>query len=118
MRPPRQPDVDALVSFLPTEQGGRHTGAISGYRPCHLVLPDYLTSGHHEYKGKAVVMPGESAETQIWFHSPEHYPHSIAEGDDIRIQEGSRIVGYAKILRIYNALLERIEEQDASSNGR
>ena len=115
MRPPRPPDVDALVSFLPTERGGRHTGALSGYRPCHLVRPDYLTSGHHEYKDKAVVMPGESAETEIWFLTPEHYPHCMAEGDDIRIQEGSRLVGHAKILKIHNALLERIEDAEQAA---
>lgn len=114
MRPPRQPDVEALVSFLPSEQGGRRNGALSGYRPCHLVRPDYLTSGQHEYKSKAVVMPGESAETEIWFLAPEQYPHCLAVGDDIRIQEGSRLVGHAKILKIYNTLLTRIEVQNKS----
>lgn len=107
MRPSRQPDVDALVTFLPTEQGGRHTGAISGYRPCHLVQADYLSSGHHEYRDRDVVMPGESAEAEIWFLSPEHYPHCLRVGDVIRIQEGSRLVGHAEIKQIHNALLQK-----------
>lgn len=107
MRPPRHPDVEAIVTFLTTEEGGRHTGARSGYRPCHLVRPDYLTSGQDEYKDKEIVMPGESVMAEIWFITPEVYPHCMTVGDNIRVQEGSRLVGHAKIQRIMNPLLEK-----------
>ena len=105
MRPPRQPDIEAEVTFLPTAEGGRSTPALSGYRPNHLVLPDYLTSGHHEYKDKERVLPGESAITEIWFLSPEQYPKSMRVGKIIRVQEGSRLVGHAKVLNVYNEAL-------------
>lgn len=81
--------------------------AFSGYRPNHLVLPDYLTSGHHEYKDKEAVLPGESAVTEIWFLAPDQYPQSMYEGKEIRIQEGSRLVGHAKVLRVLNEILKR-----------
>ncbi len=105
MRPPRQPDIEAEVTFLFTAAGGRSKPAFSGYRPSHLVLPDYLTSGHHEYKTKAEVFPGESAIADIWFLSPDQYPHSMQVGMVIRVQEGSRLVGHAKVLKIYNEVL-------------
>ena len=105
MRPPRQPDIEAEVTFLSTADGGRSTPARSGYRPNHLVLPDYLTSGHHEYMGKEEVLPGEAAITEIWFLSPEQYPRSMHVGKVIRVQEGSRLIGHAKVLKIYNKAL-------------
>jgi elongation factor Tu len=105
MRPARQPDIEAEVTFIPTAEGGRSTAAKSGYRPIHLVLPDYLTSGQHEYKDKEQVLPGESAITEIWFLAPEQYPKSMHIGKVIKVQEGSRLVGHAKVLRIYNEVL-------------
>jgi elongation factor Tu len=106
MRPPRQPDIEAEVSFLASAEGGRSTPAFSGYRPNHLVLPEYLTSGQHEYKDKDRVLPGESAVTDIWFLTPDQYPRSMQVGTVIRVQEGSRLVGHARVLKIYNKVLE------------
>jgi len=106
MRPPRQPDIEAQVTFLATDDGGRSTPALSGYRPNHLVLPDYLTSGHHEYKDKDQVLPGESAIADIWFLAPDQYPHSMQMGAVINVQEGSRLVGHAKVVKTYNKVLQ------------
>jgi translation elongation factor EF-Tu-like GTPase len=106
MKPPRQPDIEAEVTFLATAEGGRSTCAVSGYRPNHLVLPNYLTSGHHEYKDKDQFQPGESAVTDIWFLAPEQYPKSMRVGKVIRVQEGGRLVGHAKVLRVYNQVLQ------------
>ena len=107
MRPSKDPDVEATVELIPTDQGGRKTAALSGYRPYHLVKPDYLTSGHHEYKEVDELHPGESAETEIWFITPHAYPHTLSESDVINIQEGSRVVGYATIRRVLNPKLQR-----------
>ncbi len=94
------------MTFLATADGGRSTPAKAGYRPNHLVLPDYLTSGHHEYKTKDEVLPGESAITDIWFLAPDQYPKSMHIGKIIQVQEGSRLVGHAKVLKIYNEVLQ------------
>jgi translation elongation factor EF-Tu-like GTPase len=105
MRPPQEPDIEAEVSFLPTSDGGRSTPARSGYRPIHLVLPDYLTSGHHEYKDKKEVLPGESAIAEIWFLSPDQYSKCMHVGTILPVQEGSRLIGHAKVLKIFNDVL-------------
>ena len=71
------------------------------------MLPEYLTTGHHEYKQKDMVLPGESAETDIWFLTPEAYPQSLVAGQVIKVQEGSRLVGHAKILKVLNPILQK-----------
>jgi elongation factor Tu len=106
-KPPRQPDIEAEVSFISTAEGGRSTPALSGYQPIHQVLPDYLPSGRHWYKDKEQVLPGESAVAEIWFLTPDQYPKSLHVGKIIRIQEGSRLVGHAKVLKIFNGILQK-----------
>lgn len=79
-----------------------------GYRPAHLVQKDYLTSGTHKYYDVDVIEFGESALGSITFMTPEAYPHCLWEGKKITIQEGSKVVGYAIVVKIFNELL-RIE---------
>jgi translation elongation factor EF-Tu-like GTPase len=103
----RQPDIEAEVTFLSTEKGGRSKAAFSGYRPNHAVKDDYLTSGEHTYLDCNEVLPGCTARALIKFITPEAYPHSLWVGRIITVQEGGRIVGHAKITKVLNPLLER-----------
>jgi translation elongation factor EF-Tu-like GTPase len=103
----RAPDIEAEVTYLPTSSGGRTNPVYSGYRPNHLIRDDYLTSGYHEYLDKEEVAPGERARAHIWFITPEVYPHTMWIGKEIRVQEASRLVGYAKVIRVFNKTLER-----------
>ena len=96
------PDIEAVVTFLPTESGGRQGPARSGYRPVHAVLPDYLTSGEHRYLDREWVGPGETARAYIKFIAPEHYPRSLWPGKVISVQEGARVIGRAEIVRVLN----------------
>ena len=105
IRQHREPDIEARVNYISTALGGRAGPVFSGYRPNHLVKPDYLTSGHHEYLDTSQVNPGESAIAHIWFLSPEAYPHSLTVGQSINVQEGNRLVGYAIVTKIFNPLL-------------
>jgi translation elongation factor EF-Tu-like GTPase len=100
------PDVEAEITMLPAEEGGRSGPSFSGYRPQHKVRDDYLTSGIHQYFDCAYVLPGHTVHGTIAFMTPEAYPHCLWVGRVIDIQEGSRVVGRARITRIMNALLE------------
>ncbi len=104
-------DVQAEISFVQTEKGGRQGPALSGYRPAHKVRDDYLTTGLHNYIDKVIVWPGDTVLTDIKFLSPEHYPSCLWVGKNINVQEGNKIVGYAKITRIYNKILEASSQQ-------
>lgn len=101
------PDCLAQIRLLTTEEGGRQTPAASGYRPNHAVRDDYLTTGVHDYLDADKLEPGESALAHIVFASPEHYPRCLWSGKLVRIQEGGRLVGFAKIIDVYNPLLDR-----------
>ncbi len=103
----REPDIEAEVTFLPTEEGGRHTSAYSGYRPAHLVKDNYLTTGVQHYIGQEELKPGESCLAKIWFIAPEEYPHTIWVGKVIQFQEGAIIIGHAKVTKVYNDVLLR-----------
>ncbi|HOM02004.1 MAG TPA: hypothetical protein PLH43_04160 [Acetivibrio sp.] len=102
----RTPDIEAVISFLKTEDGGRSRPCTSGYRPAHLIKDDYLTTGTHNYFGKDEVLPGETVTGTITFITPEAYPQSLWEGKVINIQEGSMIIGYAKVTKVMNELLK------------
>jgi elongation factor Tu len=103
----RDPDVEAEITFLSTIEGGRRFPVYSGYRPAHRVLPDYLTTGTHQYISRTQVLPGETVTALITFISPEHYPHCLSVDQVIDVQEGGRLVGRARILRVLNAELQR-----------
>ena len=104
-RPPKPPDVEATITFLRTEDGGKTRAVRSGYRPDHLVMDGFLTAGHHEYIDVEPVEPGQTAKAQIWFIAPDQYPHAMWEGRMVQVQEGSHVVGHAKITKVLNALL-------------
>ena len=96
------PDVEVIFEFNNT----RKSPANDGYRPAHLVVDDYLTTGIHHYYGVESVPPNGTAKGTITFISPEFYPHCLWIGKKIAIQEGLRIVGYATITNIYNPVLK------------
>jgi len=101
------PHLEADVTFLSTEEGGRQGPVFSGYRPAHLVKDDYLTTGQHEYIDKEKVEPGETAKAEIFLISPEVYPHCLWVGKELALHEGAHLVGYAKVTKIMNKLLEK-----------
>ncbi len=106
-----KPDIEAEITFLSTEQGGKTRSVLTGYRPNHLIKPDYLTSGEHTYIDVQEVQPGQTARAYIKFIAPEEYPHILYVGKVINVQEGSHLVGHAKVLKIFNKTLEINSEQ-------
>ena len=98
----RTADVEAVFEF----NGARRGPAFDGYRPAHLITDNYLTTGIHHYYQTNAVSPNGTANGTITFLTPEAYPHCLWIGKKIKIQEGDRVVGYAVITKIFNALLE------------
>lgn len=97
----REPDVEVFFEF----NGARSKPAFTGYRPAHLVTDSYLTSGLHRYYDTEAVPADGTAKGTITFITPEAYPHCLWVGKKISIQEGSRVVGCATVLKIFNPLL-------------
>ena len=72
------------------------------YRPHHKVREDYLTTGIHHYFDCAEALPGQTVRGTITFITPEVYPYCLWVGRVVDIQEGSRVIGRARITRIMN----------------
>ena len=49
----RFPDIEVIFEF----NGTRKNPANDGYRPTHLVMDDYLTTGIHHYYGVESIHP-------------------------------------------------------------
>lgn len=95
------PDVEVFFEF----NGTRKNAVANGYRPAHLVVDNYLTTGIHHYYDTELIPPNGKAKGTITFITPEEYPHCLWIGKKISIQEGMRVVGYATVLKIYNPIL-------------
>ena len=103
----RPPDIEAEISFLPTEQGGRRSPAQSGYRPNHnFGLPGTLNDAAHEYIGCECAAPGQIVKAHMWFLVPEYQRGRLYQGLSFTVQEGSRIVGNGVITKVLNPVLQ------------
>ncbi|MGN0569216.1 MAG: hypothetical protein ACI4N4_01775 [Candidatus Fimenecus sp.] len=98
-----QPDVEVIFTF----NNVRNHPAYDGYRPAHLIMDGYLATGVHHYYDVDEVAPNGVTKGTITFLTPKDYPHCLWVGKRISIQEGEKIVGYAKIVKIFNPILER-----------
>ena len=104
----RPPDIEAEITLLPTIEGGRHTVALSGYRPTHdFDLSGMLNDAVHEYIGCDSIAPEASAKANMWFLAPDHQVERLYPGFKFTVQEGSRIVGYGVITKVFNEVLRR-----------
>ena len=97
----RGPDVEAEITFLTTEEGGRKSFILSGYRPQFF----YGGEDHvaiQEFLGKERVYPGESVTVHVYLLHPELLYRSMNQGDSFSLREGMRVVAKGRITRILN----------------
>ena len=95
------PDVEVIFQF----NGSRVHPIYDGFRPMHLIMDNYLTSGIHHYYDRVCIAPDASVSGTISFRTPEAYPHSCWPGKKILIQEGEKIIGFAIVSAVLNPLL-------------
>lgn len=94
-------DVEVLFHFVDDKK--KHI--YEGYRPAHMIKEGYLTTGMHHYydlNKDLDVLKGEIA-----FLCPEDYPECLWLGKKIEMYEGSKMVGYATVVRIINPILQK-----------
>lgn len=94
-------DVEALFRFIDF----RKNNVYQGYRPAHMVKEGYLTTGVHSYYN----LDNDLNELRgtITFISPEAHPACLWIGKEIEMYEGSKLIGYATIVKIFNPILEK-----------
>ncbi len=102
-------DFIAKLQYLTTEQGGRKTPAINGYRPqLKFDFTEMQTSGQQTFIGKETVFSGDTVEAKIKMLSPDYFAGCLKEGMEFEFREGSRIIGTGEIKYIVNDKLLKI----------
>ncbi|MEM6783913.1 MAG: elongation factor Tu [Bacteroidota bacterium] len=107
-RPPRAPDIEAVITAIATEDGGRQQAARSGYRPSHNFgrSDGLLNDAMHEYPDAGSLLPGRTTRVCLWLLAPDLNEGRLYEGMPFTVQEGRRIVGYGVVTRVCTATLE------------
>lgn len=101
------PDFIAILNYRTTENGGRKTGSISGYRPdIKFHFDKMLTCGVQTFIGQEKVFPGESVKAEIKINAVEYFKGKLHENLEFDFREGSTIIGTGKIIEIINLNLK------------
>jgi elongation factor Tu len=86
-------DIEAEIYFLTTEEGGRNTPAISGYRPQFY---------YDEHYNVPEVYPGQTVTARLTFLSPQFHLEKLYIGKEFLIREGQKTVAKGRIIKILN----------------
>ena len=96
--------VKARLKLKSTEEGGRHSGFISGYRPNHVfeygeddqLLQTYI--GDIIFDGSPTIEPGEEREVTVRFLMHQPIEKYLDNGRIWWIHEGLRQIGQAEMI--------------------
>ena len=95
--------IQARVTLVPTDAGGRSTGIANGYR-CNCRVPghsegEFFDATFH-IQGAAVLEPGATLDVRIQPHHPDDW-RSIEVGSVIEMCEGPRLIGRAIVTSLF-----------------
>lgn len=96
--------IKAKLKLKPTEEGGRQTGIISGYRPNHVfeyndegqLLQTFI--GEIIFDRESTIEPGEEREVTVRFLMNQPIEKYLDKGHIWWIHEGQRQIGQAEII--------------------
>ena len=99
--------VRARIRLVDTEEGGRKTPFISGYRPNFVFNSSHNRDGRITLPDREQMAPGEHSDVliQILIHSRNPYPYPPGEQDLFFIREGPVTVGEG----IIQQLIDEVE---------
>ena len=93
------PDIEAEITFVSYEAGGRNTLARTRYSPqFHYRGDDWAAV--HEYPDVESAAPGDTVRTLLRFLYPEAHVEHIRVGTEFDIREGTRVVGHGRVTRV------------------
>jgi translation elongation factor EF-Tu-like GTPase len=91
--------IEAELTLLPTENGGRKGYAASGYR-AQFSYAGVDSDAAFYFIGKDRLQPGETTKAQVIFGSPDLHDGQVFPGMVFLAREGNRVIGYGRVLRI------------------
>jgi len=98
---PATADIEAEITLIATEKGGRKFPVTSGFRPqFHYHEQDW--DSYLEYPDEEWIYPGQTARALLWFLSPASHVDHFIPGMKFQLREGPRLIGYGHITKIIN----------------
>lgn len=99
MKSPECKDIEAKITFLTIEEGGRQGTALSGYRG------QFYYDGHdwdamQNYIDVNEVYPGQTVKAHLCFASPQYHVGKLYIGKEFLIREGQRVVARGEVTKI------------------
>ena len=91
-------DVEVLVTFLPTEHGGRSSGVVSGYRP-QFYYRNHDWDAEYAFDEELVPL-GRQVRAYLAFLSPQEHDGHLAPGVAFLVREGQKVVGYGVVTEL------------------
>lgn len=96
--------IKAILTMKKTEEGGRKTGFISGYRPNHVfeynesgqLLQTYI--GDIVFEGQPTIEPGETKAVTVRFLINQPIEKYLNKGRKWWIHEAAKVIGEATIM--------------------
>ena len=92
-------DIEAEITFVSANQGGRSTPAFSGYRP-QFYYDDHDWDADQEYPDVESVLPGQTVRALLRFASPDAHVGRVHPGMEFQVREGARIVARGRVTKI------------------
>ena len=114
---PKPPDIEAEITFLTPEEGGRKVPAFSGYRP-QFCYDGHDWDARQDYVGVSEVYPGQTVTAELTFANPHYQFGKLYPGKEFLIREGPTVVGRGKVTKILNLENSAKEEEEREANWR
>ena len=90
----------ALLSLLPTQNGGRKRPVYNHYRPSFSFSTINEFSGEITFIGHEELIPGGTATVDVKLLPSRYVPLNLKSGDSFTIMEGDKVVGMGVIQEI------------------
>lgn len=94
----------ALLSLLPTENGGRKKPIYDNFRPSFSFNSANHVSGSVSFPETVELRPGSTAEAVVKILPSRHVRQHLKSGDSFTILEGSKIIGTGVIQNVEEEL--------------
>lgn len=104
----KKADFIAIIKYKTSEEGGRKTPAVSGYRPgIQFPFEEMQTSGQQTFIERELVFPGDTVVAEIRIPSVDYFANRLTEGMKFEFMEGATIIGTGEIKHIVNKKLKK-----------
>jgi elongation factor Tu len=108
-------DIEAEITFIPTEKGGRHSPAFQNYRP-QFYIDGLNYAALYHFIGVEQVNPGETVNATIKLLAADLLEPLVKQGKTFEMREGAKIVAYGKITKVLNLAASAEECRRTNSN--